>query len=474
MILGVHDRPLSIAEQWAAMPDGERTEFVESLTPGEAEAFLYNWEIFARPEQVPPDNASWFGYLYLAGRGSGKTRSGAEWVRKRQAQGARYIALVGETAADVRDVMVEGESGILAISHPSERPKYEPSKRRLVWPNGCIATCYSGNEPDQLRGPQHDTAWADEIAKWQYAEEAWANLEMGLRLGDRPQVFMTTTPRPIPIIKGFIKDPMIKVVTGSSYANIANLAESFIKRVIQKYEGTRLGQQELHAKILGDVPGALWTQDMIDRNRISASEVPELVRIAMGIDVAVTKRKAGKIPKRDEIDSITKERLPNETGIVIVGKGVNPANKRKTLYVLADLSDEMSPEEWAKRSVDGFETWRCVRMVAERNQGGDMIESNIRKECESRGRPMVPFRDPFHNESKSARAEPIASESERDLIKFVGAFPELEDQLTSLTPERYLGPGSPDRADAMVIAATELSFGSSTSTDPEDYEAYQK
>jgi phage terminase large subunit-like protein len=475
----VRDRPHSVAEQWAAMPAEEREAFIDSLTEDEAEAFLYEWEIFARPEQLPPDDLPWFGYLALAGRGWGKTRSGAEWVRKRVRQGYRYIALVGETAADVRDVMIEGESGILAVSHPSERPKYEPSKRRLVWPNGAVAICYSGKEPDQLRGPQHDTAWADEIAKWQYAEEAWANLEMGLRLqtvsGGKPQVFITTTPRPIKIIKDFVADPMIVVASGSSYDNIANLAETFIQRVIRKYEGTRLGLQELHANILGDVPGSLWTQDLLDRNRIlDPREVPQMRRIVVGVDVAVKKRKnASAASARRQGDGLAKEGTPNETGIVVVGRAVNPKTKKRTIYVLHDESGEYSPEEWGRRAVDVYEAFGASRMVAERNQGGDMIEANIAQECERRGRGMVNFKDVWSSTSKPARAEPVAGEMERGYMKLVGNFAALESQMTSTTTEEYLGPGSPDRMDAMVSGATELLHGSQTSTDPEDYEDYQ-
>jgi phage terminase large subunit-like protein len=473
-ITRIHHRPHSVAEQWAAMPTGERETFIASLTNAEAEAFLYEWEIFARPEQIPSKDGSWFGYMMMAGRGSGKTRAGAEFVRDRVKQGFRYIALVGETAADVRDVMVEGESGILAISPPGERPKYEPSKRRLVWPHGAIAICYSGKEPDQLRGPQHDTAWADEIAKWQYAQEAWDNLEMGLRLGSRPQVFITTTPRPIPIIKGFLKDPQVITVTGTSYDNLANLADTFIERVIRKYEGTRLGEQEIHAKVLGDVPGALWTQEMIENNRISAKDLPAMIRIAVGVDVAVTHRKTGKMTSREEMDAITREKIPNETGIFVVGLGKDPASKERTIYLLNDASGEMTPEKWGKRVVQQFKTWGASRVVAERNQGGDMIESTIRVACNNLRIPMLPYRSPFSMQSKSARAEPIAALTEQGLVKFVGQFPALEDQLTLLTSERYLGPGSPDRADAMVSAATELTFGAKASNDPNDYPAVQK
>jgi phage terminase large subunit-like protein len=480
MAITVRDRPLSIAEQWAAMPERQREAFIEALSEDEAEAFLYEWEFFARPEQVPPDDESWFGNLYLAGRGSGKTRSGAEWIRKRVRQGFRYIALVGETAGDVRDVMIEGESGILAISHPSERPKYEPSKRRLTWPNGATATCYSGKEPDQLRGPQHDTAWADEIAKWQYATEAWDNLELGLRLGAKPQVFITTTPRPIKIIKDMISDPMIRKVTGSSYDNIANLADNFIRRVIRKYEGTRLGEQELHAKMLGDVPGALWTADLIEANRIRPQDVPPLLRVGVGVDPAVKKRRnpgsraRSSGTERQQADEITKDKAPNHTGIVVAGRGIDPKTRRKTLYVLHDASGEYAPKEWGDMVVQVYEDFSASRVVGERNQGGDLVESNIERACEDRGRPMLNYRDVWASTSKGSRAEPISGDTERGLVKFVGNFPQLEEQLTSMTAEEYLGVGSPDVADAFVHIATDLTYGHKVSTSHEDYEGYQR
>ena len=243
----------------ASQPPAMWREFLARLSPPEKAKLPHQWRGWrARPNQLAPEG-DWRVWLILAGRGFGKTRAGAEWVRE-QVEGNRVgrIALVGETLADVRDVMIEGESGLLAISPPHAMPLYEPSKRRLSWPNGAVAMAYSGDEPDQLRGPQHDAAWADEPAKWKYPIEAWDNLEFGLRLGRAPRVVATTTPRPIKLLRDLLADPMTVVTRGSTYENQPNLAPSFLDRMVRKYEGTRLGRQQLHAEVLDDVPGALW------------------------------------------------------------------------------------------------------------------------------------------------------------------------------------------------------------------------
>jgi phage terminase large subunit-like protein len=330
-----------------------------------------------------------------------------------------------------------------------------------------VAICYSGKEPDQLRGPQHDTGWADEIAKWQYAKEAWDNLELGLRLGPRPQVFITTTPRPIPIVKAFVQDPMIRVVTGSSYDNIANLADSFVARVIQKYEGTRLGQQELHAKLLGDVPNALFTTEVLERARVRPQDVPRIKRALVSIDPAMKKRRA--TTAKEQLDAMLKENRPNETGITAMGRGAD-----KRVYLFEDASGEYSPREWGNKSLAVYDRWHATRMVAERNQGGDLVEANIEVACREAKRRMIHFRTVFAIVGKGARAEPVAAEMERGNVKLVGAFPDLEDQLTNLTPDDYLGVGSPDRADAFVHGATALLFGSQASTSARDYAAVQR
>lgn len=254
---------LSPASELALLPLEERDAFLRELKPEELAALEYDWERFwSRPAQRPP-TSPWKVWLILAGRGFGKSRAGAEQVRAWASTPKQRIALVGETAADVRDVMVEGESGILACCPPWNQPRYEPSKRRLSWPNGSVATTYSGDSPDQLRGPQHTHAWLDEVCKFKYPQEIWDNLELGLRLGRDPRVVVTTTPRPLPLLRAMLADPSTVVTRGSTYDNTINLASSFKERILARYEGTRLGRQEIYAEILDDLEGSLWKRAMI-------------------------------------------------------------------------------------------------------------------------------------------------------------------------------------------------------------------
>ncbi len=380
----------------------------------------------ARPEQLAPEG-DWRVWLILAGRGFGKTRSGAEWVREQVESGrCRRIALVAETAADARKVMVEGDSGILAISPPDRRPIYEPSNRQLRWPNGAVATTYSGDEPDQLRGPQHDGAWADEPATWKYPSEAWNNLELGLCLGLDPRVVATTTPRPIELLRELLRDPRVKVTRGSTYDNLENLAPSFVQRVRTKYEGTRLGRQELHAELLEDVPGALWTRDQLDACRVEAWP-RDLYRTVVAIDPAVTGGEDA-----------------SETGIIIASMSPDGHG-----YVMKDLSGRMSPDAWARKAVQGYHHHQADRIVGEANNGGDLVEHVLRTVD-----PNVSYRSVHASRGKFLRAEPIAALYEQRRIHHVGPFPELEDQLCSFVPGEYKG--SPDRLDALVWALTEL------------------
>jgi phage terminase large subunit-like protein len=346
-------------------------------------------------------------WLILAGRGFGKTRSGAEWVREQVESGrARRIALVAETAAEARHVMVEGESGILAISPPHCRPIYEPSKRQLRWPNGAVATTYSGDEPDQLRGPQHDAAWADEPAKWKYPAAAWDNLEFGLRLGPSPRVVGTTTPRPIPLLRQLLRDPMTVVTRGSTYDNIPNLPSTFIARMRNKYDGTRLGRQELHAEMLEDVPGALWTRQLIEANRLS--EVPcDVQRIVVAIDPAVASGEGA-----------------NETGIIVAGLGVDGQG-----YVKEDMSGRMSPGRWAQMAVHAYHHYGADRIVGEVNNGGDLIGNVL---CTVDGN--VAYRAVHASRGKVVRAEPIAALYEQGRIHHIGVLPQLEEQMCLFVP----------------------------------------
>ena len=290
----------------------------------------------------------------LAGRGFGKTRTGAEIVRVMAGSGAaRRIALVAPTAADARGVMVEGESGLLSIGPPDERPEYEPSKHLLTWPNGAIATTYSADEPDRLRGPQHDLAWCDELAAWRYPQ-AWDMLMFGLRLGADPRAIVTTTPRPTRFIRELLADPKVAVTHGRTIENQKNLAPAFLDQIVRRYEGTRLGRQELDAEILEDVPGALWSHGLIDAAR--AENAPELTRIVVAIDPAVSS-----------------DEHADETGIVVAAKDAAGHG-----YVLADLSGRYTPTEWAKAAVAAYRTHDADRIVAEVNNGGEMVEATLR------------------------------------------------------------------------------------------------
>lgn len=379
----------------------------------------------AREKQMLPEGA-WSVWMILAGRGFGKTRTGAETVRQwvESGQGKR-IALVARTAADVRDVMVEGESGLLAICPPWNKPVYEPSKRRLTWPNGAIATTYSGDKPDQLRGPQHDKAWCDELAAWRYPE-SWDQLQFGLRLGDNPQVVVTTTPRPIKIVREVLSEKTTVATRGSTYENAANLAPSALAYLKSKYENTRLGQQELYAILLDDNPFALWKRTNIDETRVS--KFPELTRIVVAIDPAVT----------DNEDS-------DETGIVVAGKGVDGHG-----YVLDDLTISGSPDKWAKQAISGYNKYKADRILAEVNNGGDMIEFTIHTVDKH-----VPFKQVRASRGKQTRAEPVAALYEQLKVHHVGVFAEMEDQMC----QWITGDPSPDRMDALVWALTELMVG---------------
>lgn len=417
----------SLRSTLAGMSLERREALFAGLGPEELEAVLHDWRgLWARPEQVPPKDGDWSTFLYLAGRGAGKTRSAAEWVRHvaRKHAGCR-IAVVARTAADVRDVCVEGESGILAVHPPAERPLYESSKRRLTWRNGSQATCYSADEPDLLRGPQHAFAWADELATWQRLDETWSNLRLGLRLGAHPRCFVSTTPRPLPLIRELLKASTTIVRRGSTFDNAINLAPSALLEFQARYEGTRLGRQELFGELLDDVPGALWNRAMLDESRVK--QAPELRRVVVAVDPAVTSGE----------DS-------DETGIVVVGEG-----ERGHVYVLADRSCKLSPDGWARRTVAAYDEFEAEHVVAEANQGGDLVAQTLRTV-----RAYLPVTLVHATRGKRVRAEPVAALSEQGRLHLVGTFPELEDQLCTFAPD--LGGKSPDRVDAMVWGVTAL------------------
>ena len=324
--------------------------------------------------------------------------------------------------------MVEGESGLLAIAPPWDRPDYEPSKRRLTWENGAIATTYSADEPERLRGPQHDLAWCDELAAWRYPE-AWDMLMFGLRLGDDPRAVVTTTPRPSRLIKALVADPRVVVTRGTTYENAENLAPAFLEQIIRRYEGTRLGRQELDAEILEDVPGALWSRLEIEAARVSV--LPELTRVVVAIDPA-----AGSGEHADE------------TGIVVAGRDAVGQG-----YLLADLSGHYTPPEWARAAIAAYRAHAADRIVAEVNNGGDMVEATLRVVDAS-----VPFSAVHASRGKVARAEPVAALYEQGRVRHLGAFPVLEDQMCAFAHDfdRAAAGYSPDRVDALVWALTEL------------------
>lgn len=361
----------------------------------------------------------------LAGRGFGKTEAGAQWVKERVAAGARNIAIIAETQKDLEEVMV---SRLVAIHPAKEAPKVRFKPVRIVWPNGAMALGYNGTEPDQLRGPEFDTAWVDELAKYRYARETWDMLQFTMRRGRDPRVLVTTTPRPIPVIKEIMADASTEVTRGSTFDNAENLPAAFIEGIRAKYEGTRLGRQELNAEILDDVPGALWTREMIDKAMVKVA--PDLVRVVVAVDPSGTRGD-------DAGDSI---------GIVAAGKGADG-----NAYVLADRTCKLSPDGWGRRAVSTYHELSADRIVAERNFGGAMVEHVIRTVD-----PKVSYREVVASRGKIARAEPVAALYEQGKVKHVGGFPDMEDQMCAMTPDGFVGEGSPDRADALVWAITEL------------------
>ncbi len=437
----------SRAQVISDLPEYEKAKFYSSLSQEEAAALKYHWEFWARPAQLEPgtpgspiDRTDWITWLPLAGRGWGKTRVGAEFVRRNMVDmtktplmsgGAyRRVGLIAETAADGRAVMVEGDSGILGVHPKAYRPIYEPSKRRLVWPSGAVGYTYNATEPDQLRGPQHDLIWADELAKWKYARESWDMSQFGLRLGTKPKQVITTTPRPIPLLKEIIADPHTIVTRHSTYENRANLAESFFQTIAAKYEGTRLGRQELEAEILEDVPGALWTRTNLETYRMTEETIPEMQRIVVGVDPAIT------------VDT----EYGAETGVVCCGLGVDGRG-----YVLDDSSGFMSPNQWARKAISLMDMREGDAVVAEINQGGDMVDRTLRSV-----RPTLNIIPVRASRGKTTRAEPIAALFEQGRACMVGRHNKLEDQMMLFTPDGIVGEGQADRVDALVWAMSAL------------------
>jgi phage terminase large subunit-like protein len=430
-------------------------EDLEDLSDEEADILLRTWEVWARPNQLEPDpilenGEHWTTWLILAGRGFGKTRTGAEtvikWVKERR---CKRLALIAEDSADARDVMVEGESGILACSPPDFMPKYEPSKRRLTWtfPNGdkAVATLFSAEDYDSLRGPQFDGAWCDELCKWRYAQDAWDNLMFGLRLGEHPRVIVTTTPRPMPLLKDIILRSDTKITKGNTRENLANLAQPFRKAVIEKYEGTRIGRQELDAELLDDVPGALWTRAMLEGQRLKPQDpskpiqLPDFKRVVVSVDPPATEKAEAGI---------------TVCGIDGMGRG----------YLLEDCSLHGTPDQWGRAAITAYDEWEADLLVYEANHGGEMVASVLRnaarvmREEKMREADFVSLKAVHATRGKYVRAEPVSQLYEQGKIYHVGFFAELEDQMCEYTPDGDMG-YSPDRMDSMVWGFTELLVG---------------
>jgi len=375
----------------------------------------------ARADQHPPTDNEWLCWFLLSGRGSGKTRTGSEYTH-RMTEFTGRMAFVGATGPDARDIMIEGESGLLTIAPPGARPHFEPSKRRLTWPNGCIGTVFSAEEPDRLRGPEHGYAWVDEPAHFALIGEVWDNLMFGLRIGRRPRVVCTTTPKPRPWVKELLKEPSTRVARASTYDNLDNLAPAFAERVLRRYQGTRLGRQELYGEVLEDVEGALWTWEMIEPDRLARA--PEsMTRIVVAVDPA-----GGAKARNDE------------TGIVVIG------SLDDHLYVLADRSGRFSPYGWAMAVDAAYEEFSADAVIAETNYGGDMVMSNLRAAGVNKRVIGVHSR-----KGKAIRAEPIVGVYEQHRAHHVGTFPELEEELTTWQP--YEDKDSPNRLDALVHGA---------------------
>jgi phage terminase large subunit-like protein len=421
---------------------GTLDKAIDGLSPRELEKILSDWDLRARDDQWPPalaqDGGPWTVWLVMGGRGAGKTRTGAEWVRGMalglpgfSPKPVSRIALIGETSADVRDVMIEGVSGLLAIHARDERPLWEPSRRRLAWPNGATAQAFSAEDPQALRGPQFACAWLDEIAKWRHAEETFDMLQFGLRLGDHPRQVVTTTPRPVPILKRLLADPKTALSHAPTSANAENLAVDFLERIVRRYAGTRLGRQELQGEMIEERADALWTRDMLERYRLAAA--PPLRRIVVAIDPPASSHARA-----------------DACGLVVAGK-----SEAGHVYILQDATlSAVRPAQWARAAVALYHRHEADEIVAEVNQGGDMVSAVI-AEADAK----APVRQVRATRGKYLRAAPVAQLYEQGRIHHVGAFPALEDEMCAFGPDGLDNGRSPDRLDALVWAVTALALG---------------
>jgi phage terminase large subunit-like protein len=426
----------SIMEQLALLPEAERALILSGM---DADTLMWDWSVWGRPEQQAPEG-DWAVWMYLGGRGAGKTRAAAEWVREQAKYtntGQRRFALVARTAADVRDVIVEGESGIMNVSPPSERPLYEPSKRRLTWPNGNTATCFTADEPDSLRGPQFTHAWGDEIAAWRQTPDAagmtaFDNLRVGTRLGSNPQIMVTTTPKRVPLLYKLIEESKntgrVVITRGSTLDNSGNLSSAYLDAITGVYAGTRLAQQELYGEMLDSVEGALWTDELIEAYRENSLPLSTPLR-CIGVDPSVA------------------ENPRDECGIVVVASTGERDLYKRHAWVLEDASVHGSPEVWANKVVAMARKWGCP-VIAEVNQGGALVRNAINAID-----PNIKVLEVHSKYGKQLRAEPVTLAYEQGRVHHIGYLGDLESQMLSWIP----GEGkSPDRVDALVHALTAL------------------
>lgn len=416
-----------------------RTKFLNDLTEGELCALPFLFDFWAMPHQLPPEG-DWRTWVVMGGRGAGKTRAGAEWVRGKvegscplEPGVARRVALVGETYDQVRDVMILGDSGIMTCSPPDRRPEWKITERKLIWPNGAEAQAFSASDPERLRGPQFDAAWLDELAKWRRGRETWDMLQFALRLGDFPQACVTTTPRNVEVLKMVLSMETTVTSQAPTEANRANLAKSFLEEVRRMYSGTRLGRQELDGVMLVDTEGALWTHDMIEQARIRT--IPPLDRVIVALDPAVS--------SNDKSDAC---------GIIVAGAQTQGPPQDWRAYVLADCTIRgVGPVGWACAAIAAMDQYGAERLIAEVNQGGQLVEEVIRQVD-----PFVPYKAVHAARGKIARAEPVAALYQQGRVRHAEGLLDLEEQMSRMTPRGYEGEGSPDRVDALVWALHEL------------------
>ena len=428
------EQEIRLFRLFASWSKKRKYEYIKKSPKERALRLKYTWKAWARDSQLAPEG-DWSTWCILSGRGWGKTRTGAEWVIEKASQyPGCHIALVGRTVADVRDVMIKGRSGILGVSAPWFMPRYYPSKRLLIWPDGSYATTYSADEPDQLRGPQHSFAWADERAAWQY-DDTFDQLVFGLRIepapGVLPQCVVTTTPRNTKAMKALVADPTTVVTRRSTYENKENLSARFIREIDRKYAGTRLGDQEIEGKIIDDIDGALWKRVWIDDTRVVKH--PELKRIVVAVDPPASSNATS-----DD---------PAECGIVVAGLGVDGHG-----YILADYSTVGTPDEWASAVLTAYAMFEADAIVGEVNQGGEMVETVIRSVAKTKGLTNVSFKAVRATRGKQLRAEPVSSLYQREQVHHMGVFADMEFQMCNWVP----GEKSPDRLDALVWGVTEL------------------